>query len=70
MTHKHNAAASTARYSKIGDSRVNPDGSMSTLVDNGDGSIGTYTTGCPKVSPLYLHKRTGIISSVPEPEVA
>jgi hypothetical protein len=66
MTSKTHALAPRARYSKIGDRRRNADGSVSTLVDNGDGSIGTYTTGCPAAHPLYLHKRTGIISAVPE----
>jgi len=69
MTNKRKTASQQS-FSKIGDSRRNPDGSLSTLVDNGDGSIGTLTTGCPKIHNVYLHKRTGVISSVPEPEVA
>ncbi len=68
MTSKTRALAIGQRFSKIGDRRTNADGSVSTLVDNGDGSIGTYTPGCPKVGPLYLHTRTGIISAVPETE--
>lgn len=44
-----------APYENIGDSRVNADGSVSTLVDNGDGTIGTYTTGCPKPERPILH---------------
>jgi len=70
VTSKPHALAIGSRYSKIGDHRLNADGSVSTLVDNGDGSIGTYTTGCPAAGPLYLHKRTGIISSVPETEAS
>lgn len=42
-------------YKNIGDKRVNEDGSVSTLVDNGDGSIGTFTTNCPMLPPLYLY---------------
>lgn len=45
----------TPTYNKIGDSRVNKDGSISTLVDAGDSVIGTYTVNCPKLPPLYLH---------------
>ena len=51
-------------YENIGDSKVNPDGSISTLVDNGDGTIGTLTTNCPRVI-VYLHK-DGTIKAYPE----
>ncbi|MGP3505407.1 hypothetical protein [Paracidovorax citrulli] len=56
------------RFSEIGDSRRNADGSVSTLVDtgDGDGGIGTLTRDIPIGPPVYLHTRTGIISAVPE----
>lgn len=56
-------------YSKAGDSRTNADGSISTLVDNGDGTLGTLTKGCPPTPPVYLHL-DGVIRGWPEkPEV-
>lgn len=51
----------SGRYEKVGDSKKNADGSISTLVDNGDGSIGTYTVNCPNPGPLYLDFKTGRI---------
>lgn len=52
---------SSGRYSEIGDSRQNADGSVSTLVDNGDGSIGTHTTGCPEPEyPVVFDPSAGI----------
>lgn len=48
-----------APYENIGDSRVNADGSVSTLVDNGDGTIGTYTTGCPRPDHPVMHDPYG-----------
>jgi len=50
-----------SRYEKVGDSKVNADGSVSTLVDNGDGSLGTLTVGIPDPGPLYLDHKTGRI---------
>lgn len=58
------AATQPTRYSEIGDSRMNEDGSVSTLVDNGDGSIGTFTRGGPKTPPVYLHA-DGVIRAQP-----
>lgn len=49
-------------FENIGDTRTNADGSVSTLVDNGDGSIGTLTTGCPDPGPLVHDPVTGVIS--------
>jgi hypothetical protein len=51
----------SGRYEKVGDSKKNADGSISTLVDNGDGSIGTYTVNCTNPGPLYLDFKTGRI---------
>lgn len=65
-----NASGASERYSKVEDTRVNADGSVSTLVDAGDGVIGTLTTNCPPLGPLFLHKRTGVISATPEAECA
>lgn len=50
-----------SRYENAGDSKVNADGSVSTLVDNGDGSLGTLTVNCPNPGPLYLDFKTGRI---------
>lgn len=38
---------------KLGDTRRNADGSTSTLVDNGDGTLGTLTSGLPKITPRF-----------------
>ena len=65
-----NPSGASHRYSKVGDTRVNTDGSVSTLVDAGDGVIGTLTSNCPPLGPLFLHKRTGVISATPEAECA
>lgn len=56
-----------APYENIGDSRVNVDGSVSTLVDNGDGTIGTYTTGCPKPDHPVMHDPYGEVP-IPAPK--
>lgn len=48
---------------KVGGVRRNADGSLTTLVDNGDGSVGTLTTNVPDPGPLVHDKATGVISS-------
>ncbi|SHM78938.1 hypothetical protein [Phytopseudomonas punonensis] len=60
------ASAEPSGYSKIGDTRIKPDGSVSTLVDTGDGDIGTVTTGCPPIA-CVLDKKNGVIKSAEQP---
>ena len=66
--HEEDCARGRTRYSEVGDRRTNLDGSVSTLVDNGDGTLGTLTTGCPPTPPVYLHS-DGVIRSTPEPSL-
>lgn len=64
--HEEDCARGRIRYSEVGDQRTHHDGSISTLVDNGDGTKGVLTRACPTVPPAYLHS-DGVIRSTPEP---
>lgn len=50
-------------YGRVGATWKNPDGSISTLVDNGDGTLGTHTTGLPKTPPLVIDHAAGTIKA-------